>query len=149
MTGRRQLLVAEDDPQVVSVLYEALTTEGGYGVMVAEDGAAALAALAQPNSFDLLLLDLLLPKVSGLAVASHAISQDVPVLLMSGSLELTDAAARLGVGLLAKPYLFNDLFREVERTISNTCGNPRLAAMQRQLLAENIRRLHEECHRYR
>jgi len=62
----KRIIVIEDNVMAAN-LYQASLTRDGYGVEVASDGEAGLAAIAR-SSPDLVLLDLMLPKVDGLEV---------------------------------------------------------------------------------
>lgn len=63
--GTETILVAEDDDQVRGIAVRLLES-GGYTVLAAPDGEAALRVLSEHGqSLDLLLLDLIMPKVSG------------------------------------------------------------------------------------
>ena len=79
-----RILVAEDDAAVSAFVKRALTHRG-HEVTTAPDGMAALAALAA-GSFDLLLTDIVMPGLDGIALALKA-SKDHPrmkILLMTG-----------------------------------------------------------------
>lgn len=140
-TLRQKLLVVEDDAAVASVLGEFLTHDCGWAVMTAEDGRAAIETLTKSPDFDLVLLDLLLPKVSGLHVAAHAIMQDIPVLMTTGNLKAAAAASELGVSILQKPYRFEELRLEVRRTIDAVRQNIEISRAQRLRLARNLQLL--------
>jgi len=92
----RILLV--DDEAPIRMTLERLLQRRGYVVMVAASGEEALTQLAQ-HRFDLLLLDLRLPRISGLDIARHAQSlQPAPaILLLTGhaSLEAASDTPRL------------------------------------------------------
>jgi signal transduction histidine kinase len=99
MTGesvdlRQRLLVVEDDPDVCENV-RLLLEEEGFEVEVASDGAEALDILRARPSFDLILLDLMLPKTDGwqfrVAQRADPVLSAIPVLVMSAS---TSAKAR-------------------------------------------------------
>lgn len=77
-----KLLVVEDDRDTNDGICEYFR-EAGYGICPAYDGQEAL-ALASRDSFDLILLDVMLPKLTGLAVL-HELrkSNDVPVIMLT------------------------------------------------------------------
>ena len=79
-----QVLVAEDEESFVDALVVGLEREG-FAVTVARDGNEAL-ALFKEHEFDLLLLDVMLPRMSGLDTLRHLVQIDprVAVLLSSG-----------------------------------------------------------------
>jgi two-component system, cell cycle response regulator CpdR len=78
------ILLAEDEPSVAAFVSRALTN-GGHEVVAVPDGMAALAALAA-RPFDLLLTDIVMPGLDGIALALKA-GKDHPamkILLMTG-----------------------------------------------------------------
>ena len=64
-TARRILCI--EDEHFISELYERALTKGGYQVTVIADGDEALAA-AQTNQFDIILLDLMVPNLTGIDI---------------------------------------------------------------------------------
>lgn len=85
------VLVVEDDPDLRHMMREFLA-DAGYGVRTAADGVAALAAF-HAERFDMVLLDVMLPKVDGLAVAEVIrASSWVPIIIVSA---LDDEASQL------------------------------------------------------
>ena len=78
-----RILIAEDDAIIADGLSRSLR-QGGYAVDWAADGVAAEAALSTAT-YDLLILDLGLPKLSGLEVLKHlrARNSQLPVLILT------------------------------------------------------------------
>jgi CheY-like chemotaxis protein len=70
----KKTLVVEDEPASLKVLRYFLSHEG-YEVVGAKDGVEALELLAQ-SRFDLVLSDLKMPRIDGLALARHLLSQE-------------------------------------------------------------------------
>ena len=94
MTDQRKILVVDDDEAVRSVTFEMLKRLG-FDVTTADSGASALEEVSH-QSFDLVLLDLRLPKLSGFEVlerirASESVHR-LPVVILSSS----DAAQDVG-----------------------------------------------------
>lgn len=79
-----RILVADDDRQLVELL-RAMLDEAGFEVEVAHSGLAA-ADLIEREDFDLVVLDVLMPGMSGDALADllHSLKPHVPVLLITG-----------------------------------------------------------------
>ncbi len=79
-----RILVADDDRNLVN-LVRAMLDEAGHEVVVAHSGLAA-AELIERENFDLVVLDVLMPGMSGDALADllHSLRPHVPVLLMTG-----------------------------------------------------------------
>ena len=110
MSTAKKILLAEDDRFLRRACETALTRRG-LNVVAAADGEQAL-ALIRAERPDLVLLDLLMPKVTGIEVLrtlkADAGLRDIPVLILSNSsreLEMHDAEALGVVGYLIKANL--------------------------------------------
>lgn len=82
---RREILVADDEETIVTLLEDALTREGHH-VTTAMDGAAALKKM-EKTRFDLVLLDIMMPERSGEDVLAEMENHewgDVPVVVLTG-----------------------------------------------------------------
>jgi DNA-binding response OmpR family regulator len=108
-TTPKRILVIEDD-RFLRRACETALAQRGYAVAVAEDGARGLErALAEP--FDLVLLDLLMPRLSGLevltALRAHEATRALPVLVVSNSShrQYMDEVSRLGAEYVVKANL--------------------------------------------
>jgi CheY-like chemotaxis protein len=79
-----RILIADDDRQLVE-LVRAMLDEAGHEAVVAHSGLAA-ADLIEREDFDLVILDVLMPGMSGDALADllHQLKPHIPVLLMTG-----------------------------------------------------------------
>ena len=103
-----RILIADDDRHLVD-LVRAMLDEAGFESVAVHSGLAA-AALIEREDFDLLILDVLMPGMSGDALAAliHGLKPDVPVLLMTG--DSGDQFVR-GANLpkLRKPFSEQDL----------------------------------------
>jgi DNA-binding response OmpR family regulator len=111
-----RLLVIEDEPRISSFLVQGLRAEG-YGVDAAADGAAGLesAFRLQP---DLVVLDLLLPRLDGLTVLGELKRRRpaVPVLVLSARSDLATKLRGFELGAsdyLAKPFALDELIARV------------------------------------
>ena len=115
------VLVVEDDPAVRDLLVSLLRDEG-YRVEQAHHGADALHLLEQqgtsPGPLCLVLLDLMMPQLDGLALLQRLANQNsyVPVVAMSASTEHLRAAAAAGAhATLSKPFDIERLLGVVAR----------------------------------
>jgi len=104
-----RILVIEDDALTASALDRGLSAEG-YAVEVAADGVDGLHR-AREFDYDAMILDVMLPGLSGLGVCSElrAAGRDVPVLMLTARSEPADHMAGLDIGAddyLAKPFKF-------------------------------------------
>jgi two-component system cell cycle response regulator CpdR len=103
-----RLLIAEDEQPVRELLTRALTLEG-YEVQAAADGAAALDVLSSAGPFDLLLTDIRMPIMDGIALALVA-ARDYPGLVIvlmtgyAGERERAHGLDRLVHDVVLKPF---------------------------------------------
>ncbi len=112
-----RLLLVEDEPGLVLALSDLLTTEG-YTVEAAGDGESAVAkAMSEP--FDLVILDVMLPRKDGFEVCRELREQgnDVAVLMLTARSQLEDRVVGLKLGAddyLTKPFEPPELLARVE-----------------------------------
>ena len=121
-TAVARILVAEDEPSVSAFVQRALT-HAGHTVTGVPDGLAAVAALAaQP--FDLLLSDIMMPGLDGIALALKA-GRDYPamkILLMSGYASEIQRAHNLDAlahRVIAKPFTLAEICDAVAATLAS------------------------------
>ncbi|MCB1934289.1 MAG: response regulator [Burkholderiaceae bacterium] len=110
MAELRKVMCVEDDADIRDLLEFSLGTVGGYEVLCCDGGAAALAAV---DGFgpDLILLDVMMPMMSGPEVL-HALrqrdtSRRVPVVFMTAKAmrdELEDLLEHAATGIIVKPF---------------------------------------------
>jgi len=111
-----RILVVEDDRAVASFVKKGLEAEQ-YAVDVTGDGDDAQSLVGEAN-FDLVILDLVLPKVDGLEVLKHIRGRKLspPVLILSGRARVEDRVKGLDLGAddyLTKPFSFSELSARV------------------------------------
>ncbi|WP_035374225.1 putative bifunctional diguanylate cyclase/phosphodiesterase [Pseudoduganella violaceinigra] len=116
-----RLLLVDDEPRLLSSLYELLRGQAHYQLVTASCGADALAALSRQH-FDLLLLDLRLPDMSGHAIMDfiNAREIDCDVIVLSGEAGIDAAIGALKRGAydyLRKPYNPPELVKTVENAL--------------------------------
>jgi DNA-binding NtrC family response regulator len=104
---RIKVLIAEDEEMLGNVLEQFLTSRG-HDVVVVRDGRAALDALRR-DSFDVALLDIVMPELDGLEVLRQVIDDPAPpqviIITGNGTIETAITAIRLGAyDYLSKPY---------------------------------------------
>jgi len=113
-----RVLLVEDEPLVRELLARGLRFHG-YDVVEAEDGDAALRQLREPEPFDALCTDAVMPGRTVLELISEyqAKNEKGPVLVISGYLPESFAPllTRAGVSLLRKPFSHSELALELER----------------------------------
>jgi two-component system, OmpR family, manganese sensing response regulator len=111
-----QILLVDDEPEMGDPLSHVLTREG-YTVDVAYDGDRG-SQLAQQNQYDLLILDWMLPRRSGLEICQQLRSQGntTPVLFLTAKDTLDDRVQGLDAGAddyLVKPFELRELLARV------------------------------------
>ena len=111
-----RLLVVEDEPKLAEFIQQGLTEES-YSVDVARDGEDALERAAR-TSYDVIILDLMLPGMDGFAVcrALRGSGADTPILILSARGVVQDRVKGLELGaddFLTKPFVFSELSARV------------------------------------
>ncbi|NTW00178.1 MAG: response regulator [Oscillochloris sp.] len=119
-----KVLLAEDEPDIQLITRLALE-DAGYVVVTVSDGQAALES-AQAEPFDVVLLDVMMPRIDGFTACArlHANPQtrDLPVIFLtakSQELEVQQGLAIGARGYIVKPF---DVFSLVDR-ITDILGN--------------------------
>lgn len=113
-----EILVAEDDDAVRDFVRRALEMHG-HSVMTAHDGGdAAHLLFSGVHSFDLLLADIRMPVMDGIALALRAARDlpDLPVVLMTGFADQRERASELTEiidGLVQKPFTLEQIVQVV------------------------------------
>jgi PAS domain S-box-containing protein len=129
-----RILLAEDEATVRSFVAELLRGEG-FELIVAPDGLSALEAAAEVGDrFDLLLTDVVMPRLSGVALARRLRERRpfLPVLYISGDVDrsrelLEDELRRADVRFLSKPFSAEELLASVLKMLRPGPGPGRLA----------------------
>lgn len=111
-------ILVVDDEESILVPLEFLLTKAGHQVVLARTGEEALEALSR-GTFDLLVLDLMLPGLDGFAVLKRAkaLPQRPKVLVLTARGREADQAKALALGaeaFMAKPFGIQDLLSQVE-----------------------------------
>jgi two-component system response regulator MprA len=111
------ILVVDDDQAVRDALRRALTMEG-YSVELAADGREALDKLSNGSAVDLLIVDILMPRVDGLEVTRQLRAQGspLPILMLTARDQVSDRVSGLEAGAddyLVKPFALEELVARV------------------------------------
>ena len=111
-----RILIVEDEKKVAGFIKKGLEEET-YAVDVAYDGEEGL-HLGAEGQYDLIILDIMLPKVDGLEILSQLRAQgsDVPILLLTAKDAVDDRVTGLNKGAddyLTKPFAFSELLARV------------------------------------
>ncbi len=119
------ILVVDDELLIRDLLYDFFTGQG-WSISVAENGEKALEVLNE-KSIDLILSDIKMPEMDGLALASRVkqTHPDLPVVLMTGfpSVETAVSALRSRVeDYVIKPFNINQLYKLIESKLADKEG---------------------------
>lgn len=114
-----RILVAEDDDNVRAFVAKALEMKGHEVTEVEDGGLAAETMLAEQGRFDLLLSDIKMPVMDGIALALSVGAQysDVTILLMTGFADQRERAHGLDAliyDVIPKPFTLDVLLQKVE-----------------------------------
>ena len=123
----KRILLVEDEPGLVLTLTDRLTREG-YAVESASDGETGLER-ASREPFDLLLLDLMLPRMSGFDVCRELRHRDIgtPVIMLTARGAVVDKVVGLKLGAddyVTKPFEMAELLARVEAHLRRTPAAP-------------------------
>jgi two-component system response regulator MprA len=135
MSDQPRILVVDDEPAVQQALSRALALEQ-YEVELAGDGVAALDVLAEER-FDAVVLDVMMPGVSGLEVCRRlrASGDRSPVLMLTARDAIDDRVAGLDAGAddyLVKPFALRELLARVRALLrrSSEDEGPRVLSFE-------------------
>ena len=117
-----KILLVEDDAEICSMLKTYLEREN-FEVAAACDGRQAVRMFSEER-FDLVLLDLMIPKISGMDVLQKIRSQSVvPVIILSAKASETDKTLGLGLGAddyITKPFSLAEVLARVRAALRRT-----------------------------
>ena len=118
-----RILLTEDDEAVRSFVKRALELDG-HSVRAVEDGGEAVEALTRENGgFDLLLSDIKMPVMDGIALALHSARDwpSLPILLMTGFADQRERANGLEDlvhDIITKPFSLADIRKSVKNALA-------------------------------
>lgn len=138
-----RILVVEDEPNVIDFIEQGLKEEG-YMVDVATDGELAL-EFTQTYPYDLIILDVLLPRIDGREVARRLRARGLgtPILMLTALDQVDDRVAGLDSGAddyLIKPFAYRELLARI-RARTRTYGGESAAANELQVADLSLNRL--------
>ncbi|USG61064.1 response regulator [Sneathiella marina] len=118
-----RILVAEDEGALREFVSRALTHHG-HEVSVAEDGAVALDMLAKDPTFDLLLTDIMMPIMDGIALALKVTKENpkLKILMMTGYAAERQRAHNLDSlihDVIAKPFTLSEICEKVDEALAS------------------------------
>lgn len=136
LEAQTSLMVVDDDPDILRIVNFYLTKQK-YTVFTASDGGEALKRLHEHPEVELILSDVMMPKVSGLelvrSVRSDPLFKDIPIILISAQGETSQKVEGLNLGAddyITKPFNFDELMARVRNHL-------RLRRLQKELKETN------------
>ena len=123
-----RVLIIEDEPRLAENIARSLRESAGYAVDIAPDGQEGL-FLAESNVYDIVLLDLMLPKVDGMQLLARIrqSGQQTPVLVLTARDDKESVVALLNAGAddyLTKPFDLGELLARTKALIRRGKGQP-------------------------
>ena len=110
-----QILIVEDDPNIAKLI-EATVGIGGYQGTVCDNGKEAFDKM-ENQKYDLVLLDVMLPDMSGFEIMKNRTNTETPVIFITAKQELTDKVRGLRLGAedyIVKPFEAMELLARIE-----------------------------------
>jgi DNA-binding response OmpR family regulator len=122
-----RILIADDEPRIAGFIAKGLTA-AGHTTSSVEDGIRAL-DYGSSGEFDLLILDIGMPRMDGLAVLSalRAMRCTVPVIVLTARDSLQDTLAALDGGAddyMTKPFRFEELLSRIRLRLRSGANSP-------------------------
>lgn len=122
-----KLLLVEDDEALRFIVKDNLE-QNNYNVEVAEDGEIAL-KLFQKNDFDLIVLDVMLPKIDGFQVAENIrkTNQQIPIIFLTARSMTEDKITGLTIGgddYIPKPFSMEELLLKIKIFLKRSQSQP-------------------------
>ena len=120
-----RILIVEDDEKIAGFIIKGLTS-AGFAVDHAQDGQEGL-DIASFTSYDLLVVDIMLPRLDGLTLIRSLRGKRVntPVIILSAKERVDDRVRGLEAGgddYLTKPFAFSELLARIQALIRRTSG---------------------------
>jgi two-component system, OmpR family, alkaline phosphatase synthesis response regulator PhoP len=121
-----KILIVDDEPHIVELI-ELYATQAGYAVVLAHDGERAVAVADQERP-DLIVLDLMLPKLNGFEVCKRIRQKsDVPIVMLTARTDDIDKIVGLEIGAddyLTKPFNPRELIARVRAILRRVGATP-------------------------
>ena len=128
-----RVLIVEDERKVAQFLKKGFQSEA-FAVDIAPDGSEGL-RLAMSNTYDAIVLDVMLPKMSGLEVLEELRRQRIttPILILTARSDVEDRVKGLNSGAddyLPKPFSFSEVLARVRAIVRRTSADVRGSVLE-------------------
>lgn len=124
MSDKKKILAVDDESDVLLIIKTALMAEG-FDVVTAANGPDAL-ALAEEHEPDLVVLDMMMPGMTGFEVLAELrlqpANREVPIIMLTGVSDKSKIRQALDAGIdyyIVKPFEFHDLISKVRLAIAD------------------------------
>jgi DNA-binding response OmpR family regulator len=120
------VLIVDDELTLLDSLAQGLSLKG-YAVMKADNGKDAI-EIAVKSKPDIILLDIVLPDISGAEVArilqKNRATKRIPIIFLTGLLTKKEASTAIaGKAFISKPYTLDEVINEIERQLEKNDGS--------------------------
>ncbi|MGI6176930.1 MAG: response regulator transcription factor [Eubacterium sp.] len=138
----KKILIVDDDPDIREVVSIFLSTEG-FEVVQAEDGPASIEAVKNDKNIGLVIMDIMMPGMSGIEACRQIRSfSNVPLLFLtakSQDSDKVDAYSEGGDDYLVKPFSQTELLMKVKSLIRRYTEYQRPATVQETVLSDKVK----------
>lgn len=139
-----RILIVEDERRLSNVVKKGLVEEG-FAVDQAFDGEEGL-YLAESESYDLIILDVMLPKIDGFNVCRQLRSKKIttPILILTAKATLEDKITGLGEGAddyLTKPFAFAELKARIQALLRRSHNQPETVLKADDLVVDPVKHI--------
>jgi Response regulators consisting of a CheY-like receiver domain and a winged-helix DNA-binding domain len=125
---KKRILIVDDEKDITEILAYNISRQG-YEADVAFDGESAL-SMALTGGYDLILLDVMLPKLDGFIVCTRIREKlDTPIIMLTAREEENDKITGLELGAddyMTKPFALGELFSRIKANIRRYSGETRI-----------------------
>lgn len=129
MEKKKTILVADDMMQIRNILRFSLHKEG-YNVILANNGKEALKHASGDDSLDLIILDIMMPKLDGYEVIKKLRNSEstkhIPVIFLTAKAQKKAIVKGIEAGAddyIVKPFKFADLLKKIQKLTNDSFGN--------------------------
>lgn len=119
---KNRILVVEDDPAIAEAIALNLMLSE-YDTVTLDDGYKVIEYLREDHSFDLALLDVMIPGPDGFALMEHLRPYNIPVLYLTAKVDLASKVKGLTIGAedyIVKPFEMLELLVRIEKILART-----------------------------